>query len=343
VQRLQQAHQLAPWKPYYPYQLGWNLGNLSLQPSNQQQQLREGGISWLREAVKVSPYQEFGYTNLAWLLLDRDPKAATQAFARSAQLIPAKRGVFYGLGLSLLAEGKTDLAVEALSLELLRDPLLITSPIWQTPELQPIYARVTKQLEAKYTELLAKYPQPGFLNSYLHQSRGGLRWWRGDLTAARADWERYGSQLSQLVLAVSEGKYFSGDLQQLPPAIAAWFDPIRRPQLLQQAWIQANRAPAPTGLMQQFFTGMVGSTTFDQWVKENAPIRQYRRERAGFGVLSRHIDGPLPTDFLPVVENVVMSNFFKELLPSQFYAPQLDLALQPWRDELLKQVVYKLP
>src|SRR5579883_523990 len=84
VQRLDNAHQLANWEPYYPYQLGWNLGNLGLQtrdPQAQQQQTM-AAIAWLKRGIQSSPDQEFGYTNLAWLLLDRDPQAAGQAFVR---------------------------------------------------------------------------------------------------------------------------------------------------------------------------------------------------------------------------------------------------------------------
>ncbi len=71
TQRLTQANQLAPWEPYYPYQLGWNLGDLGLQTSNPQerQKLIEAGIYWFTKGVKVSPNQEFGHTNLAWLLM----------------------------------------------------------------------------------------------------------------------------------------------------------------------------------------------------------------------------------------------------------------------------------
>lgn len=83
---------------------------------------------------------------------------------------------------------------------------------------------------------------------------------------------------------------------------------------------------------------MDSSTSFEQWLKQNAPIQQYRRSRAGFGVISRHNDGPSPIDFFPVVENGAMTNLFADLLPSAIYAPQLDLALQPMRDLLLKNV-----
>ena len=105
VQRLSKSHQLASWEPYYAYELGWNLGNLGLQSSDakQQQTFLKEGVSWLRQGIRSAPNQEFGYTSLAWLLLSHEPTAASHAFAQAAQLVPAKRGVFYGLGLSLLA------------------------------------------------------------------------------------------------------------------------------------------------------------------------------------------------------------------------------------------------
>jgi len=337
TQRLSQSHQLAPWEPYYPYQLGWYWGNLSLQTSDrtQQQQFAAQGIEWLQKGIKASPYNEFGYTNLGWLLLNRDPKAATQAFLRSAALIPAKRGVFYGLGLSLLAQGRTDLAIAALTLETLRDPLLVTSPAWRSAGLQPIYPKILSKMAERYTALLQSVP-PGSFNRYLHQLRGALFWWQGNLNAAQADWALYGNPLSQSVLHLTPAS--------VPPSspasageltIAAWLKPTQRESLLTQAWIAATRDAPPAGLISALVEGMGRSSTFDQWVKQNAATRQYRRERGGFGVISRHIDGPAPVDFLSVLENVPMTYFFDAIFHSPSYAPDLDTALQPERDRLL--------
>ena len=83
---------------------------------------------------------------------------------------------------------------------------------------------------------------------------------------------------------------------------------------------------------------MDASATFEQWLKQKAPTQQYRRSRAGFGVISRHNDGPFPVDFLSVVENGAITNLFAGLLPSSIYEPQLDLAIQPMRDLLLKNI-----
>ncbi|UBF25066.1 O-antigen ligase family protein [Kovacikia minuta CCNUW1] len=355
IQRLRQSYDLVPWEPYYPYQLGWNAGNLSLQMTDpkQRQTLVQGGIQWLQRGIQASPQQEFGHSNLAWLLVNRDPGAASQSFARSVQLVPAKRGVFYGLGLSLLAQKQTDLAVAAMTLEVLRDPLFITSPVWQLPDLQPLYEPVTRQVEARYTALLEKAQNAGPLSDQLHQSRGGIRWWLGNLPAARADFDRQGTSVSRLVLDLAEGKAVQAQVEQMtasiatlqattgaPLAIAAWLDPARRQNWLQQAWIVANHSvPAPETL-QQLMETMARSTTFDQWLKQNAPSSKTRRERLGFGVLNRHTDGPAPVDFLTTIDNVPMTTWFaNQLLPSFLYAPELDQVLQTDRDVLLQKVL----
>ncbi|PSB25042.1 O-antigen ligase family protein [Stenomitos frigidus] len=353
VQRLSRSHQLANWEPYYAYELGWNLGNLGLQtrdPKQQQQWLGEG-ISWLRQGIQSAPNQEFGYTSLAWLLLNREPKAASHAFAQSAQLVPAKRGVFYGLGLSLLAQKESELAIAAITLEAIRNPILLTSPIWQLPELKPLYEPVTRRVETDLTALLASTQETQLLAAWLHQIRGGLRWWRGDIAGARLDLTTFGTELSHLVLDLAEGKPVSSPLttswgstgnsadRSGALAIAAWLDPTNRQNLLQQAWIMANRTDPPPQLVSTLTATMSRSATFDQWLKQNAPSQQYRRERAGFGVLSRHIDGPIPIDFMTVVDNVPIAQFCKNLILSLDYAPDLDVALQAKRDALVQRVL----
>jgi tetratricopeptide (TPR) repeat protein len=346
AQRLTRSHQLVPWEPYYSYQLGWNLGNAGLQMSDpkQQQILLQDGVSWLQRGIQAAPDQEFGYSNLAWLQINRDPKAASQAFARAAQLVPAKRGAFYGLGLSLLAQGNSELAIAALSLEALRDPLLITSPLWGLPELQPLYQPVLSRMEREYTAMLATTTAQNspLLTSQLHQSRGGLRWWVGDLKGSRADLDTYGTPLSQAVLNLAQGQPVES-LSEIETtagglAIAAWLNPDKRQNLLNQAWIKATRTLPPPEILQQLVESMTRSSTLDQWLKQHAPSRQYRRERTGFGVLNRHADGPAPIDFLTVVENIPMTIFFEALMPSFKYAPELDQILQPERDILLGKV-----
>lgn len=343
VERLTEAHDLATWEPYYPYQLGWNLGNLSLKTGNppEKQHFLDEGIHWLHQGITNSPYQEFGYSNLGWLLLKNNPGDATYAFAHSVQLIPAKRGVMYGLGLSLLTQEQVDWGIEALALEGLRNPLFITSPIWRIPSLKSIYPQVTNRIIARYTELLQQNTGTEAFNSYLHLCRGSLHWWLGNFSAAHRDLDTYGTILSQVMLELTEDKS-PQKLSQLPPSspaalvIQAWFNPTQRSILLQQAWIRATQTALLPEEKQALLTSMERSRSFEDWLKRNAPVLQYRHERSGFGVLSRHIDGPLPTDFLIIVDNLAMSNWFADLFPSTIYDPELDLALQPQRDKLLE-------
>ncbi|MGL5034961.1 MAG: O-antigen ligase family protein, partial [Microcystaceae cyanobacterium] len=94
VDYLTKANQLAPWESYYPFQLGWNLGDIALMAPNQTEriQLTEAAIAALEKGVKVSPYQEFAYNNLGWLNAGIDPKISAQNFTKALTLVPAKRG-----------------------------------------------------------------------------------------------------------------------------------------------------------------------------------------------------------------------------------------------------------
>lgn len=348
VQTLERAHQLAPWEPYYPYQLGWKLGDLSYQaPPEVAERLRPDAITWFQRGLEVSPYQEFGHSNLGWLQVQGDPAVAAQSFARSAQLVPAKQGVFFGLGFSLLRANQPELAVEAMVLELLRHPLWLTSPLWRTEQFRPLYQPLVTSLEARYSEFLQQLPAVDGLARYLHQLRGSLRWWQGDLAGAEADWTVGGTAISRALLALAQGQPV--DATALPDspgkfAILAWQTPAKRRGLLEKAWVtqpedlpQLEEGLPPPAVIEQLLQSMQGAESFAQWL-HNAPDWEPRSKRLGFGVLSRHIDGLLPADYLPRIENVPMVKFFEELLPSPAYIPEWDRALQPQRQALIQSL-----
>lgn len=357
VDRLTHAHDLAPWEPYYPSQLGWNLGELSYQvadPQVRQQQLADA-IDWFRVANQISPHQEFGHSNLGWLLVEAGHFTdATQAFARSAELVPAKVGVFFGLGLSQLLSDNTELAIDALALDLLRHPMGITSPMWRQGNLARAYPQVKGQFRQQLNQLLSKATDGSDLEQYLYQVRGALSWWEEDLDAAEADWaftEGHDRILNDLVLAISREENLDPDqVEQLPDlpgvlAIKAWQSSTEnRVDYLTQAWAtdndglpQLDSGLPPESVIQQLAATMDEGNTFLAWLHQ-APSQQPRSRRLGFGVLSRHIDGPLPADYLPRIENVPMVEFFSPLLPSPTYLPELDRLLQQQRDQLLTQI-----
>ena len=341
VQSLTKATQLAPWEPYYPYQLGWNLGDLALQTQDitQRKQLTTEAIVWLAKGVKASPYREFGHSNLGWLLLNNRQPDAVEHFIRSAQLVPAKRGVFYSLGFGLLSQGKVDLAIEAFSLEGLRNPLeIVTSPIWRSPELSSIYPQILKRMETQYTELLQQQD-----HAYWHRSRGSLYWWQGNLAAASQDWAVSGTSITKAILKLSSPTQTDSNSPNLDTSapslvIQAWLNPTQRKSLLQQAWLKQTQTNIPPEILEKLVTGMNQAQSFDRWLQQYAPFRQSRRQRSGFGVISRHIDGAIPTDFLMVVDNIAIATWFGELFPSYIYSPEIDKAIQPWREELITKV-----
>jgi uncharacterized protein involved in response to NO len=342
-QRLDKAHQIAPWEAYYTYQLGWNFGEIGLKTQDiaQKQTLIPQAIKYFQTAISTSPYQEFGHSNLAWLLLNTNPQAATQEFIASAELVPAKKGVFLGLGISLLAQNKAGLAIEAFSLELLREPALLTSPFWFSPQIKPLYQPIINNLQQTYTQWLQQEPN----NMMWHQARGGIYWWLGDYAAAAQDWQQYGTELQKMMLSLPQETQLQSQLDNLPDSAAksilkAWFNPPQRPQLITQAWLQlqSQTIPIPPIVLEQSVKTMTRSTNLETWLKKNAPVFPYHRQRMGFGVVSRHIDGTTPSDYYLVIENFAIANWLEELYPYQTYAPNLDFQLQPRRQALIDKL-----
>ena len=346
VSKLTQANRLAPWEPYYPYQLAWNMGDLArvTKDSHQRQQLAQESIQWFKTAIQVSPYREFGYSNLGWLLLNQNSLEAAQAFATAAQLVPAKRGVFLGLGLSLLPKS-TDLAVEAFALEVLREPLLITSPIWRrSQQLKSVYPQLVQNLTAKYDRILQHNPQ----NQYFRRCRGSLHWWLSDMAAAKQDWQPKEKTIESIILKIDTEDQLKQQISVLSPKsplkllFDSWFNPEQRSQLLQQAWLKRMKTEIEPQLLQQMSVTMSQSSSFAQWLKYKSPTVPYRRQRQGFGVVSRHIDGAIPTDYFLVVENTAIATWFTRLFPSPAYIPEVDRILQFQRDALLDNLSEEL-
>ena len=236
VEQVSVASRLDPWESYYPFQLAWNLGELSFksQDANENKRWRTEAIQWFNVGNAISPYQEFGYSNLGWLSLqDSNPSKAIESFQRSAQLVPAKRGVFLGLGLSYLFNDQIPLAIESFSRELLRHPQTIASPIWYNPPLEQIRPQVFDRLEQNCTQLISELisktlttskqgtesselPQGKLrpredLLTYAHEVRGVLRWWQGDLAGAKEDWTMSQNALGLAIVAFNQNPDLSID------------------------------------------------------------------------------------------------------------------------------------
>jgi uncharacterized protein involved in response to NO len=88
-------------------------------------------------------------------------------------------------------------------------------------------------------------------------------------------------------------------------------------------------------LIDRLQSTMAQSKSFDQWLKQLAPKRELRRQRSGFGVLSRHIDGVNPTDFLTVEENLATTYLIRDITYEWKYYPDLEKPLQLLREKIL--------
>ncbi|KPQ35955.1 MAG: Lipid A core - O-antigen ligase-like protein [Phormidesmis priestleyi Ana] len=327
VTYLTKAHETAPWEPYYAHQLAWNLGELAYKSENPQQQesLRQESVQWFEKANAISPNQEFGYSNLGWLQVNSNPQAATQNFLKATQLVPGKKGVFFALGYSLLKEGKTKEALQAMVTELMQQPVLITSPIWQSLELAAFYPQVLASYEAKLNQRLAQ-AKTETSRAHYYQILGSLSWWQGDFDKARTAFEKVPTPLNKAMLALAltgPGEKIEVEVSKKTAAgmaIAAWQNPQESDRYLTKALTQPTEAgefpPANyiSSLTNNLNDSLAASSTFYEWVTE-ATVLSNKNQRLGFGTISRHIDGPQPYDFSPRIESLIKILFLESLFP----------------------------
>ena len=62
-------------------------------------------VNWAYSVV-LNPDQEIAHFNLGWLLLAPDPVVAEKHLLAAAHLVPDKGGVYFGLGLARLNQGR---------------------------------------------------------------------------------------------------------------------------------------------------------------------------------------------------------------------------------------------
>ena len=323
--RLKFANQMATWEPYYPYQLGWNLADLAITYPNlpQSQAWQKDGLAWLKTAIAKNPNNEAGYNAAAWLSLRQNTPSSIQAaetyFRRGLELVSSKRSLYFGLGVSLLRQGKTNDAIAAMTTEVINDPSFITSPIWTEAPFQSLYLQVVANLERSYRNNPSKA-----LNLAV------LRWWTGNpnqVSNAVAELKQTNNPTAVLLAnAIANDTNALQAVKQNPqtPAemiVSAWLNPNLREKLLERAYVFASRSlpdQRSATIVKAMSDRMNQSPNFDNWLRQPLPansplVINYRRARLGFGVVSRHTDGVIPLDFFNVSDRAEISLFFKDL------------------------------
>ena len=331
VQSLERSHQLAPWEPYYLYQLGLHTGKagLNIQDADLRKQLLDQSQSYFEASVQVSPYQEYGWSNLGWHLMKTESSRAVQTFSRASQIFPGRILAFHELGLSLLELNQPELATQSFALEIIRNPLWMTSPIWKSQALQPFYSKVLEQVETFYVDLLQTTDKPS-LKQELHQALGGLYWWQGNSTLAKKHWTDSAAQLGLELLDVEQNNF----TEAKSLILQAWLNPKKRSQLVEKAYLfRFQNLPNPKKI-DALVKSMNQATSLENWLKEKPLVVYGVRTRTGFGINAGHIDGPPPQDFSGKTSNYVIATFFSSLFEMPIYEATLDQAIQPLREEL---------
>jgi len=319
--RLKFANQLAPWEPYYPYQLSWNLAELAINYPNlpQSQAWQKDGLTWIKTAIAKNPNNEAVYNTAAWLNLRQNTPSSNQAaetyFRRGLELVSSKRSLSFGLGVSLLRQGKTNDAIAAMTTEVINDPSFITSPIWTDITFQPLYPQVVANVERFYLN-----------NPSKSLNLATLRWWVGNPNAIAELKQTANPSALLLANAIANDTNALQAVKQNPQTplemvVSAWLNPNLREKLLERAYVFATSSLPDlrsAALVIAMSDRMNQYSNFDDWLRQpisvNSPLAMnYRRERLGFNVVSRHMDGVTPVDFFNVSERAEISFFLKNL------------------------------
>lgn len=127
-------------------------------------------VSLLDDSLSSNPDQEIAHFNLGWLLVVSDPPRAEKHFAAALRLVPDKGGVYFGLGLARLNQGRNAEAAHAFALECLNDPRFIASPWW----LVPAIAAERSATATAFSRLAARAQEPGLATGWAARQAGLL-------------------------------------------------------------------------------------------------------------------------------------------------------------------------
>ena len=259
------------------------------------------------------------YNAAAWLSLQQntvtDAQKAETYFRKGLELVSTKRSLSFGLGVSLLRQGKTTEAIAAMTAEVINDPIFITSPIWTDAAFQPLYPQVVANLENIYRGNPQKILQLAV-----------LRWWNGNSNAVTELQQTGNPNAILLAKAIANDSNALQSVKQNPQTplemvISAWLNPNLRDNLLERAYVFATSTlPDERSALtiKAMSDRMANAPNFDAWwrspVLGNSPLAlNYRRARIGFSVVSRHMDGAVPLDFFNVSDRAEISFFLKDL------------------------------
>lgn len=315
--KLIRAQEFAPWETYYSNQIAWHLGKMALDDADQNvsQKNQTLALEFFQKSIQGNPYQEFSYHQAAWILnkIGGDAKALP-LFEQALTLLPHRASLNFGRGLTLLRQGKNDEGIQSIVQECFYHPLFITSPLWRSQQLQGLYASVMTELGKLYQT------QKQDLNLAV------LNWWLGK-PGAIGELRSVKQPIASLLADIIEDKRerLQKIIEQPTSAremvISAWYNPSKRKELLNKAWIlRVGVSDSNQSIVEALSARMNNSNSFDQFLRSPLPLftplnQKEHRQRLGFGIMSRHIDGPDPYDLFVIEENRILAQFWLDLFP----------------------------
>ncbi|MBD2108753.1 O-antigen ligase family protein [Nodosilinea sp. FACHB-13] len=237
LQQLSAAATFVPWDPTYPALSGQIIYQLlPLVSSGEQDAVRRDVLTDLYSAVAIAPNDAWFNYNMAVLLLPQNPAAAADYSRRAVQLLPRKNALSrYVLGQAYLAQGQTEAAVTAFSLQGLGNPEFLTLPLWEQESLAPIKQQVLDQALIYHESMLnGLSPKiPGY--STFYDQTALIRWWQRQPLTANRDRLR---PITQALLATDQS--LEAALAIVNQALEA--TPQDQALLLLQAWLSPAAA-----------------------------------------------------------------------------------------------------
>jgi hypothetical protein len=133
-------------------------------------------VALLRQSLHLNPDQEIAHFNLGWLLVVSDPIAAEEHFLAAARMVPDKGGVYFGLGLARLNQGRRDEAARVFALECLNDPAFLVSPWWRAAGVMETRTNTLARLVQFQSLLLEALPADSPLRAEARYARELALW-----------------------------------------------------------------------------------------------------------------------------------------------------------------------
>ncbi|AFZ51006.1 O-antigen ligase family protein [Dactylococcopsis salina] len=176
------ASEIVPWHPVYSIHLGKTFFSFRREAESDQefQELSEIAISYLKQGIKASPYDQWFHHELGLTAYPINPKLAEESFTRMVQLLP--RGNFYDYYLLALAylenDQPQDKIITALALQGLVRPEFLTFPVWENYEkLSPLKEAVLERTLTYLGTLQDRLAPDTEEYNRVYERQVLLKWW----------------------------------------------------------------------------------------------------------------------------------------------------------------------